>query len=332
MFSLRSLQYTLLWMLTLINIRVEAEWSSEISNHAYYTDDVALFSVTQRLSLKDDPTQPTVDRPGQGGDFVYEPSATLTWQGKNDTGTFLLAIDAGGYLFADQAAFSHGLYELRLAQTFDNASKISLHYNAVPDLFLGKNAYGKADNSAVEFDESLTNHYWSVRFDQPLSPALTVRLFGRYGLRNYNAPFQHRDTQFWTLGPHLEWLITSDAELLIGYHYEQGTTNQQRTMRFADDVAYINQYASAELKIRLLEQLSAIFIFDYETNGFTSHNLKDEHRGVTENIYQGEIELLYKLTGVTTLKFGWQQGNRQLTNEQSSINNNNFWLGFDYDI
>ncbi len=307
-----------------------ADWQASLQNSAYYTDDVALFSVTRRLSLKDDPTQPTVDRPGQGGDFVYEPGAILEWQKKNSLGKLLVAMDASGYVFANQSAFSHGLYEFRLAQTFTNEAKISLHYNFVPDLFLGENAFRQATGEESEHDEKLTSHYWSLRFDQPLSENLTVRLFSRYGLRNYNAPFQHRDTQFWTLGPHLEWIINPDMELLMGYHYEQGTSSHQRAMHFPDDVSYINHYASAELKVRLLDKLTGIFIFDYETNSFTSRRIDDEHLGAAENVYQGEIELLYELDGSATVKLGWQHGNRKLTTEQQSIKNNNVWLGVEY--
>jgi hypothetical protein len=65
------------------SLKARAEWSTEINSDGYYTDDVALFSVTRRLSLKDDPTQPTVDRPGQGSDFVYEPGVTLKWENGN---------------------------------------------------------------------------------------------------------------------------------------------------------------------------------------------------------------------------------------------------------
>ena len=66
-------------LMTMVSTLVEAGWSAEVENNVYYTDDVALFSVTRRLSLQDDPTQPVVDRPQQGGDFVYEPRAELEW-------------------------------------------------------------------------------------------------------------------------------------------------------------------------------------------------------------------------------------------------------------
>jgi Putative beta-barrel porin 2 len=318
-----------IWM-AIMSFSAEADWTTKLDNSAFYTDDVALFSVTRRLSLKDDPTQPTVDRPGQGGDFVYEPGATLEWQGENTLGKLLMAMDASGYIFAEQSDFSHGLYEFRLAQTFTNETKISLHYNFVPDLFLGKNAFRQTNGAESEQDEKLTSYYWSLRLDQPLTNTLTIRLLGRYGLRNYNEPFQHRDTQFWTLGPHLEWVINQDMELLMGYHYEQGTAAHQRTTQFPDDVSYINHYASAEFKIRLLDKLTGVFIFDYETNAFTSRRIDDEHLGASENVYQGEIELLYELNESATVKLGWQHGSRKLTTEQQSIKNNNVWLGLEY--
>ncbi|WP_394753059.1 hypothetical protein [Crenothrix sp.] len=314
----------------LVSFKTSADWLANLGNSVHYTDDVALFSVTRRLSLKDDPTQPVVDRPSQGGDFVYDPSATLEWTGKNTLGKLLVAMDAGGYVFAEQSAFSHGLYEFRLAQTFADDSKISLHYNFVPDLFLGKNTLRQVNTQESEHDEILSNHYWSVRLDHPLTRNITVRLLGRYGLRHYNAPFQHRDTQFWTLGPHLEWAIHPGVELLLGYHYERGVADHQKAINVDDDISYVNHYASAELKLQVLEKLSAIFIFDYEKNAYTSQYVNDEHRGASENLFQGEIELLYELDKSATIKLGWQHGSRKLTSEAHSVNNNNIWLGVDY--
>jgi hypothetical protein len=317
-------------MIAIISFSAKAEWSVNVSNGAYFTDDVALFSVTRRLSLKDDPTQPTVDRPGQGEDFVYEPGVKLEWQGGNTLGKVLMAIDTSGYIFAKQTAFTHGLYEFRLAQTFSNESKISLHYNLVPDLFLGKNNYIQINGDESEHDETLNSHYWSIRLDQPIFEKFSVRLFSRYGSRNYNKPFQHRDTVFWTIGPHLEWIIDSDMELLVGYHYEKGTAAHQRAANFPDDVSYINHYASAEFKIRLLEKLIGNLIFDYESNSFSSRRIDDEHLGASEHVHQGEIELLYELDGSATVKLGWQHGSRKLSTEQVTINNNNIWLGLEY--
>jgi len=317
-------------LMTMLSTLVEAGWSAEVENNVYYTDDVALFSVTRRLSLQDDPTQPVVDRPQQGGDFVYEPRAELEWSGNNSLGEINLSLEAGGYVFVDQSAFTHGLYEFQLSQTFSTDTKVSLHYNFVPDLFLGKNAFRQADGEESEQDEKLTSQYWSIHLDHPLTSNLIVRLLSRYGLRHYNAPFQHRDTQFWTLGPHLEWVISPDIELLLGYHYEQGTAEHQKAINFDDDISYINHYASAELKIRLLERLSSVVIFDFEKNDFTSNNVNDEHRGTAENVYQGEIELLYELDKSATVKLGWQHGSRRLTVEEQSVKNNNVWLGFEY--
>jgi hypothetical protein len=185
-FSLKNIG--LMSFILVVGNNANAGWSLKTDNNAFYTDDVALFSVTRRLSLKDDPTQPTVDRPSQGGDFVYEPSAELEWSGNDAFGEINLSMDAGGYVFVNQSAFTHGLYEFQLSQTFVTDTKISLHYNFVPDLFLGQNLFRQANGEESEHDEKLTNHYWSIHVDQPIADNLTIRLLGRYGLRNYNAP------------------------------------------------------------------------------------------------------------------------------------------------
>ena len=321
---------TLFTLLAIISCCAEAEWSSTVSNSSYYTDDVALFSVTRRLSLKDDPTQPVVDRPNQGDDFINEPSAELEWSRENFLGKSKMSLNAGGYIFVDRTPFSHGLYELQLSQAFLTDTKISLHYNVIPDLFLGKNTFKQGSGNDSEEDEKLTSHYWSLFLDQPLTNNLTIRLLGRYGLRNYNAPFQNRNTQFWTLGPHIEWLIKPGIELLVGYHYEPGTASYQKTVNVNDDISYVNQYASAELKIHILERLSSVFIVDFENNKFDTHNINDLHYGSSENVFQGEIELLYELERNTAIKLGWQHGSRKLTSDNQTIKNNNVWLGFEY--
>jgi hypothetical protein len=237
---------------------VFSEWTFKADNTGYYTDDVALFSATRRLSLKDDPTQPNIDITGQGSDFIYEPSMEAEWSTHNKWGELSFAADAGGYIFTNQSAFSHGLFDFELAQSFETDTKISLHYNFVPDLFLGKNMFKQPSGEELETDETLTNHYWSLHLDQKLSDDFTVRLLSRYGLRNYNQPFQHRDTQFWTIGPHFEWIIMPDVELLLGYHYEVGSAEHHKAVNFLDDISYVNHYTSAELKGQI-QVASAIY-------------------------------------------------------------------------
>lgn len=307
-----------------------ADWKNTMNASAYFTDDVALFSVTRRLSLQDDPTQPIVDRPQQGGDFVFEPKTELRWTGTNLWGELEFSANAAGYLFTNQSAYSHGLFETHLSQTFASNTKMQLEYNLVPDLFLGKNEFTRSNGLIEEDDEKLTSHLWTIQIEQALNAQFKVRLLSRYGLRNYQAPFRHRDTQLWTLGSHLEWDISENVELLVGYHYEQGYAKPNRAIGSADDVSYINHYASAELKVLLMEKLSANFIFDFEKNDFTSANQRDDHYRAFETVYQGEIELLYEFTDAMTFKLGWQHGQRKLNTELQTVRNTNAWLGIEY--
>lgn len=321
-----------LWIAVCGSASANAEnaWNIATSVNAFYSDDVALFSVSRRLSLKDDPTQPIVDRPEQGGDFVYEPSAEIDWNSQNRFGSFNLSLDAGAYLFTQQTQFTHGLFEIMAAQSFASGTKVSLLYNVAPDLYLGRNLFRAVNGEEFEDDESLTNHYGSIHLDQALSESVTVRLLSRYGARVYNETFQHRDTTFWTLGPHLEWRIGQGAELLVGYHYERGSAAQHKAPHFPDDVSYVNHYASAELSLHPVEKLTVNLIFDYEKNDFTSANPLDEHYGAAEIVYQGEIELRYEVTERAGVTLGWQHGSRNLTTETRTVKNNNIWLGFEY--
>jgi hypothetical protein len=334
-------QISLLAVGLVISNIVQAEWSGGADFSTYYTDDVGLFSVTRRLSLEEDPTQPIVDEPDQGSDFIYEPRAYINWETENGLGEFQLALDAGGYIFQDHADYTHGFFQFSVEQQLAERTKLKFFYDFIPELYLGKNFLGPEqygdeegyDGGKVregEADEQLDSHLLAIHLEQELAEHLVLRGLVRYGLRLYDKPFGYRDTQFFTVGSHLEWAITPDVELLVGYHFERGYTDKNKTVKYQDDIGYINHFASAELKIRLLPSLILVAIFDYEHNDFTSSYMSDIHHNGNENVYQGELELLYELTELTTLKAGWQHGQRKFSYEDYSVHNNNAWVGVDF--
>ncbi len=203
-------------------------------------------------------------------------------------------------------------------------------------MFIGKNSIPQIQHSAAEehaeyeADEKLDSHILALHLDQQLTEQLILRGLLRYGIRLYDQPFNYRDTQFFTVGSHIEWFITPDIELMLGYHFERGYTHSDKTVQYQDDIAYINHFASAELKIRLLHDLFLLAIFDYEHNDFTSSYKDDIHYKGNENVYQGELEILYELTEITTLKAGWQHGNRKFNYESHNVHNNNVWIGVEF--
>ncbi len=331
--SFRSIYLVVLISLVFFTQHVRAEWFSGAGLSTYYTDDVALFSVTRRLSLEDDPTQPIVDEPGQGSGFVYEPTARLGWSTENTLGKFQVSADAGGYVFQNHSDYSHAFFDFTVAQELTEKTELKLLYAFVPNLYLGEQALGEHHSGvAEEYGERLDSHVWSLHLDHKLTESLTLRGLVRYGVRDYEQPFAYRDTQFYTVGTHLEWEISHDLELLVGYHFEQGLTNDDETAIYQDDIGYFNNYFSAELKAHLLPELTLMLIFDYEHNTFTSDYAEDRHYQGNENIYQGDIELAYALTEQVKLTAGWQIGSRKFNYESDNVLNNNVWLGFEFEI
>jgi hypothetical protein len=313
---------------------VQAEWSAGGAFSTYYTDDVGLFSVTRRLSLDEDPTQPIVDEPQQGADVVYEPSAYVNWATENKLGDFELELNAGAYIFQNNSEYTHGFLQLIVEQELTEKNKIKLLYDFVPQLYIGKKSLSQEGDGEAELEheagEQLDSHIWSMHLEHELSNAVILRGLVRYGIREYNQPFAYRDTQFFTVGSHLEWVITHDIELLVGYHFERGYTDHKQSVKYQDDIGYINHFASAELKIHLLPDLEMILIFDYEHNDFTSPFVHDIHYDGNENVYQGEIEFLYELTEQTMLKAGWQHGSRKFNYESHDVHNNNVWVAAEF--
>ncbi len=327
------IQISLLAACSTLPCSAHAKWSSEAGFSTYFTDYVGLFSVTRRLSLEQDPTQPVVDEPEKNSDFIYEPNATLSWSSENDLGENQLTLAAGGYIFQNHTAYTHAFMQFEAKQAITEKTSIKLLYDFLPELFIGRRSASRDEEiAAEEVDERLDSHTWSIHLEHELLDQLLLRGLVRYGIRLYEQPFSYRDTQFFTVGSHIEWIISPDIELLAGYHFEHGYTEDSKTVQFQDDIGYINHYVSTELKISLNPRFDVMLIFDYEHNEYTTPYPNDIHFNGNENVFQGEIEIRYKLTETSALKSGWQYGSRKFNYEQNSAFSNNVWLGVEFEF
>jgi hypothetical protein len=311
-----------------------AEWELDLRSNAYYTDDVALFSATRRLSRNQDPTQPALDSSlaDQGDGFVYEPMAQVTTTfdllGRNTE----LLVRGQGFVFVDNSRFNHGSLGVRAAHDLTSATNFKLAYFFGPDLFLGKNEVREPEEGGgqpLRFkDEEFTTHYWVASIDQQLPGAsdITLRLLGRYGLRNYDKAFDQRDTKFWTIGTHLEWALTHTVGFALGYHYERGLADGRHQPELNDDISYYNHFATGELEIELTERLGLELAVHYEYNGWTTGIEEDERRGQNEKLVQGDIATRYQVTEAIQMTAGFQAAYRKESFEDR-LTNYNIWVG-----
>ncbi|WP_455243932.1 hypothetical protein, partial [Petrachloros mirabilis] len=206
----------------------------------FYTDDVGIFSATRRLSRDGDPTQPALDTrlTEKGSDVVFEPMMTVGKTFSNSLGTTELSLRGQGFVFADQTKYSHGTIRLQVLHGLSDATRVRLRYYYAPNLFLGDNEDRRPGSQGLT-GESVTSHIWSTRFERNLTQDIEVSLLGRYGLRRYNEAFAHRDTNFWTVGPHLDWRLSHRVKLGLAYHYERGLADGRKLAQFEDDVSYV---------------------------------------------------------------------------------------------
>lgn len=318
------------WLLSLCSFETSAQYRVELSNQAFYTDDAALFTVTRQLSLLDDPTQPAVDKPTGHSDFVYEPTASIFWELPENFGKTTFFAKAGGYVFAENTAFTHAAFQTALSHQFESDTKVSAIYRYIPDRLLGFNSIEQESGEAIEGNESLSSHIWSIHIEQKLNGWLAMHVLGRYGLRDYDNIFKHRSTDFWTLGTHFAVEVAEDIELFFGYHYESGNARNPRSVAINDDVSYLTHYASIEIETKLTEYVKVALEIDFEKNSYTTNNPLDEHFGNPEEIFLGGIELRYAITEAALLTLGLEHGRRKRKNETDGFHNNNVWLGFSY--
>jgi len=309
-------------------VSVHAEINANGSAILFWTDDIGIFSATRRLSRDGDPTQPALDThlTDKGASMVFDPQLTLSNSFVNSLGTLQLNLMGQGYIFSEDPRFNQGMFRLQAVQSFSRDTRLRLRYSLVPDQFLGENEDHRLDQSGLA-DERLSSHIWSVRMERAITEQLEVKLLGRYGLRRYNEAFAQRDTNFFTVGPHLDWRISPGVMLGLGYHYERGLADGRTKPELEDDVSYVNHYVTAELDIELIDRLSLLMAAHYERNNWTSGIPGDERNGGHENIVQGEMILVRQLSEHVRVFGGVQRSSRKESFDTNSVKNTNIGIG-----
>ena len=194
----------------------EEGWSLEGRGTLFYTDDVGLFSATRRLSRDGDPTQPAIDSKltDQGSDMVFEPMVDITRSLTNNLGRLDLNVQGQGFVFTENPKFNHGTLRLQATQDLSSATRVQARFSYAPDQFLGDNEERQSGQLLLSA-EQLTSYIWSTRLIHDVTPDLSVRLLGRYGMRRYNEAFSERNTDFWTIGPHVDWRVAPKINLVL---------------------------------------------------------------------------------------------------------------------
>ena len=307
---------------------VHAEISVSGLAALYWTDDIGIFSATRRLSRDGDPTQPALDThlTDKGSSMVFEPQLTLSDSFKNGLGILHVDLLGQGFIFSDDARFNQGMFRLQAVQSFSPQTRLRLRYSFTPDQFLGENEDRRPGRVGL-IEERVASHIWSMRMEHAITEELELKLLGRYGLRRYNEAFAQRDTNFFTIGPHVDWRLSPRVTLGLGYHYERGLADGRNEPEFEDDVSYVNHYVTAELDIELKDRLSLLMAAHYERNNWTSGIPGDERNGGHEDIVQGEMILVRQISDRVRIFGGFQRSTRKESFDTSSVKNTNVGFG-----
>jgi len=244
----------------------------------------------------------------------------------NGLGRLVLNVHGQGFVFTENPQFNHGTLRAQATQDLSPNTRVQARFYYAPDQFLGDNEERQSGQNQLTA-EKFTSYIWSTRLIHDVTSDLSVRLLGRYGLRRYNDVFSERNTDFWTIGPHVDWRVAPKIKLGLSYHYERGLAEGRNQPQFEDDTSYINHYISADVDVELTERLSLLTAFHFEHNIWTSSLAGDERNGAHENIYQGEVILAYNLTESIQGFGGAQRSSRKESFESSSIQNTNVGIG-----
>ena len=308
-----------------------AEWEVKGEGNLYGTEDVALFSATRRLAKDQDPTQPVIDSElaEQGSDAVLEPVLEID--------TFFplfgrdseLKVRGQGFIFLDNSRFNHGTLGVEGKHKVTPDTDLLLRYYFAPNLLIGENEVRTPEEHEEEqfADEIVTTNFIAAGLAQRFLEDYVFRIYGRYGTRRYNQEFQERNTDFWTIGPHVRWHASETVQLTLGYHYERGLADGRNQPELRDDISYINHFLTSELGIELHKHWELELAIHYELNNWTTEIVGDPRKGQHEDVLQGDIELLHEVSEDLTVVAGFQGQYRKESFEPEGFRNVDGWVG-----
>lgn len=306
-----------------------AEWSAVTQSRMTYTDDVFQFSAARRQKFSEDPSQPTVVPAEKKSDVVWDPSLELIRSSENSLGPTQVSVKAHGFLYTANPIFDHADYRLQLKQGLSSDTALLLRYRYVPNLFLGPNVERRTGLGLIE-DERVTSHTSRIELEKKLGDRWILTLVTRGGLRLYNDAFAERDTKFWTVGPHVSYVVSDRVTASLGYLFERGYADGAGDTRYNDDVSYRQHVVSADVDTRLTEALSLHLLYLYRRKDFTSDLVGDTHLNRHDDTHQGAAELRYFVSSAASVTLGFQRTQRSSTNESRTFQETQTWIGGQY--
>ncbi len=307
----------------------QAEWSAVAEQKTSYTTDAFQFSSARRLRLTEDPSQPTVVSADKPEDVIWEPAlevmhSTPTAQGKNE-----LSVKAQGAIYTNNPIFNHADYRIQDRFSLDQATSVMVRYRYVPNLFLGPNFERRTGTRSIQ-EERVSSHHWRAEIERRLTDTVTGTLITRYGLRRYNDSFAERNTNFFTLGPRVDYRAMEWLTVTLTYLYERGLADGHKDTQFADDVSYYLHMVSAGTEFRLNRQWDLGFTYIHRRKTFTSGLAGDTHVGRFDATHQGIAELRYHMSAAATVMLSYQYGQRTSTNVLRDFQDSIFSIGGQY--
>lgn len=306
-----------------------AEWSAVADQKTSYTTDAFQFSAARRLRLTEDPSQPTVVSADKPQDVIWEPAlevihSTLTMQGKNE-----LSVKAQGAIYTNNPIFNHSDFRIQDRFSVDQATSVLLRYRYVPNLFLGPNFERRTGTRSIQ-EERVSSHHWRAEVERRLSDRVTGTLMTRFGLRRYNEVFAERNTNFWTVGPRVDYHAKEWLTLTLSYLYERGLADGHKETQFSDDVSYYLHMVSAGAELRLHDQWDLGLTYIHRRKTFTSGIAGDTHVDRFDATHQGIAELRYHISAAATAMLSFQYGKRASTNELRDFQDTIVSIGAQY--
>lgn len=328
---IRSSSYVLAGILVLGAAPAFGEWSILTGAAVSYTTNIFQFSSASRLSIHEDPSQPIPVRDvlSKPSDVIWQPSIRVGRSWSSRLGISDVSFKTEGALYTQNPSFNNAYYRLAYRQELQpKKTAVQFIYRYTPHQLLGP---GRIRSQSDEYGEvRTTSHIWRAELQRQITERWVGTFISRYGLRLYQEPFTERDTQFWSIGPQIEFAVRSWSIITVAYLYERGLAAGRDDPQTDLDMSYFLHYASFGVRFELAKPLWLNLGYIYRFRGFTSDLAGDIEFGRRDVIHQGAAELRYAVSDSLHLRLGFQQVQQHSTLGSRSFYSSTVTYGVEY--
>lgn len=233
--------------------------------------------------------------------------------------------DIAGELYTDYNTYSYGIYRVGITQGLPYRISATIRYSLMPDVCL------EEDAAKTSCTESTDYHTASLSLDKELAKGLSAGISGKYGIKNYETPYNYKDTRVYGSSADAVYRIAKFLKIGAGYRYERGIADGENDVRHNNDISYFQHILYIRPTFNITPDLSFSFRYLFRDKEYTTNLRQDiDHYNRQDITHKFQIKAGYWILKDLELTVSYERSQKDSNVDYYDYHQNLFMVGGRY--